>query len=247
MNEKFLVNLKTAKSILEEVGASTSNIQDFIARKEAAMRLSEDHFWQGLKQQAGIYQEINSLDEKLNNVLKVAEDVKSKQHNLEYTEQNNTYTPDSLIAGAYFQKGILCFARENNKEALNYFQKTLKHNEDPVAYYYVGLAYSLTGEKELAINSFQIIIDKYSESEVAIEANKEILALKNLKVRKWKTALLLSIFLGMVGADRFYLGDFKKGLWKFFTGGGIYIWWIVDIIRIATNNMRDVNGFRLEK
>ena len=45
-------------------------------------------------------------------------------------------------------------------------------------------------------------------------------------------AFVLSLFLGGIGVDRFYLGDTLKGVLKLLTCGGIGIWWLVDVIRI---------------
>lgn len=65
--------------------------------------------------------------------------------------------------------------------------------------------------------------------------------------REWLVALLLSIFLGVLGVDRFYLGHIGLGIAKLLTGGGCGIWYIVDIILIATNSLRDANGNELIK
>jgi len=42
------------------------------------------------------------------------------------------------------------------------------------------------------------------------------------------TALILSIFLGGLGIDRFYIGDIGLGIGKLLTCGGAGIWEIVD-------------------
>ncbi len=40
---------------------------------------------------------------------------------------------------------------------------------------------------------------------------------------------VIAFVVGSFGVDRFYLGDFKKGILKFLTAGGMLIWWLVDV------------------
>lgn len=65
--------------------------------------------------------------------------------------------------------------------------------------------------------------------------------------KDWLTALLLSIFVGGLGVDRFYLGFVGLGLAKLFTCGGAGIWTIIDVILIATDKVKDERGRPLRK
>uniref|UniRef100_A0A182PQE9 Facilitated trehalose transporter Tret1 n=1 Tax=Anopheles epiroticus TaxID=199890 RepID=A0A182PQE9_9DIPT len=56
------------------------------------------------------------------------------------------------------------------------------------------------------------------------------------------TALLLSVFLGMFGADRFYLGYPAIGLLKFCTLGFMFLGQLVDVILIATQVVGPADG-----
>jgi len=54
------------------------------------------------------------------------------------------------------------------------------------------------------------------------------------------TLLLVSIFLGKLGVDRFMMDDIPMGLVKLFTLGGCLVLWIIDICTI-TRRVDDYN------
>ena len=53
-----------------------------------------------------------------------------------------------------------------------------------------------------------------------------------MKEKKRITALLLCIFGFIFGLHHWYLGNWKKALLFTITAGGLYIWWIHDIIKL---------------
>ena len=59
------------------------------------------------------------------------------------------------------------------------------------------------------------------------------------------TATYFSLFLGMLGVDRFYMGYVGLGILKLITIGGLGIWWLIDLIWIALGNAKTKSGTRL--
>jgi len=50
----------------------------------------------------------------------------------------------------------------------------------------------------------------------------------------WILCLLMSIFFGGIGVDRFMMGKVGTGILKLVTFGGLGIWWFIDVVLIAT-------------
>lgn len=65
--------------------------------------------------------------------------------------------------------------------------------------------------------------------------------------KSWRTALALSIFLGVLGADRFYLGRFELGALKALTVGGFFIWWLIDVVLLLQESMKDGLGRTVQR
>jgi len=52
----------------------------------------------------------------------------------------------------------------------------------------------------------------------------------------WVLVLIMSILFGGLGVDRFIMGHVGLGILKLITFGGFGIWWLIDIILIATKH-----------
>ncbi len=61
------------------------------------------------------------------------------------------------------------------------------------------------------------------------------------------TAFLLAVFLGTMGADRFYLGQTGLGIAKLLTCGGFGIWALIDAIMIGMGKGKDAEGLTLAR
>ncbi|MBM4446588.1 MAG: TM2 domain-containing protein [Chloroflexi bacterium] len=62
------------------------------------------------------------------------------------------------------------------------------------------------------------------------------------KLRSWRVALLLSLFLGPFGADRFYIGRTRSAIVKLLTLSCFGVWWLTDFILIASEWRKDAWG-----
>ena len=61
------------------------------------------------------------------------------------------------------------------------------------------------------------------------------------------TILVISLFLGGLGIDRFVLGQTVLGLLKLFTLGGCGVWWFIDLFLImgATKDINAESAYRI--
>lgn len=56
------------------------------------------------------------------------------------------------------------------------------------------------------------------------------------------TAFILSVLVGGLGIDRFYLGYIGTGVIKLLTVGCLGVLWIIDIVNIASGNLLPADG-----
>lgn len=65
--------------------------------------------------------------------------------------------------------------------------------------------------------------------------------------KSWTTLIYLSVIFGYLGVDRFYTGKIVTGILKLLTLGGYGIWWIIDIIVVASGKFTEASGKLIEK
>lgn len=98
----------------------------------------------------------------------------------------------------------------------------------------------MTNGKELPEQKVPYLREKL----LALDENKWA-ALSTIQFKSPTTALLLSIFLGVYGIDRFYIGNTGMGVGKLLTCGGLGIWAIVDWFMIS-NATKEINYNKLQ-
>lgn len=76
-------------------------------------------------------------------------------------------------------------------------------------------------------------------------SDQELIALSSTNFKDPTISLVLSILVGGLGIDRFYIGDIGAGVGKLLTGGGLGIWYIIDLFMITNktkkNNAEDLH------
>ncbi len=110
------------------------------------------------------------------------------------------------------------------------------------------------------------LVEKQSETRAAltVQANEDVVTTQSKQISKVDSlkpgkkqkknanassggksqlvALLLCLFVGILGVHRFYLGYIGIGIIQLFTLGGLGIWWLIDLIMIITGGLKPKDG-----
>lgn len=161
--------LKVAKSLVEEVSQETSSLLDSIRR------LGKDVDYTKV---AYIAMDLRS---DLDCAITLTDNISKQDPNIALPDDT---TPSDVKASAYFQMGLTFMAQKKFKDAIKYFEESLKYNPDQATYYNIGLCYlrmkGLFRDKtQEAIAALQKCIDIDSETDIAVDAGK-ILARRGL-------------------------------------------------------------------
>jgi len=74
-------------------------------------------------------------------------------------------------------------------------------------------------------------IAQIRERLLALDDSKWVL-IQSVPLKDPQTSLIISLFIGHLGIDRFYIGDTGLGIGKLLTCGGFGIWTIIDWFQI---------------
>jgi len=103
-----------------------------------------------------------------------------------------------------------------------------------------------------AMNELEVTNKKLLDFENEINILKNIFLKKNDNTKvdgssgySYHITLLLAVYFGWCGLDRFYIGKVGTGILKLITFGGFGLWWLIDVIFILLNKRTDVDGKNL--
>lgn len=77
------------------------------------------------------------------------------------------------------------------------------------------------------------------------EADRRKFENQPVSEKRFVTAWLLSLLVGVLGADRFYLGFYGSATAKLLTLGGVGVWVIIDLFLLLSGSLRDREDRRL--
>tara|TARA_B100000686_G_scaffold42608_1_gene44529 strand:+ start:151 stop:390 length:240 start_codon:yes stop_codon:yes gene_type:complete len=71
---------------------------------------------------------------------------------------------------------------------------------------------------------------------------RKVMSTEQTSGKSFVATLILCIILGGLGVHRFYVGKVGTGIIMLLTLGGLGIWQLIDIIRIAIQKFKDSDG-----
>lgn len=124
----------------------------------------------------------------------------------------------------------------NNNETKSQVVKSTNNNDQKVEMYIVA--------NSKFFDSFQLA--QIRERLLKLDDSK-LNMIQSIPLKDPQTSLIISLFLGVYGVDRFYIGDTGIGIGKLLTCGGLFVWSIIDWFQIQSatrnNNFQKIQPF----
>lgn len=136
-------------------------------------------------------------------------------------------------------------ARENSIESLpeiegTYMEEVLQQNilvtSSVLDKDFMMTNFLLENQKKFKTVDLMVIkeqLDKLSD--------KQLFMLNSMDFKDPTVSVVLSVLVGGLGIDRFYIGDTGLGVLKLITGGGLGVWWLVDLFVISGKTKKNNN------
>lgn len=93
-------------------------------------------------------------------------------------------------------------------------------------------------ENQKKFNTVDLMVIKEQLDKLS---DKQLLMLNSMDFKDPTVSLVLSVLVGGLGIDRFYIGDTGLGVLKLITGGGLGVWWLVDLFVISGKTKKNNN------
>lgn len=184
---------------------------------------------------------------------------KEEEYNYYYTSDGNQYGPLNLVQLISKINGETLVWREgiewtnaNNLEELKKFfpivdstsKVIIKQEEKQTNKTAEQRADMYIATKSKYYQSFQL---SQIREKIAVMDDSKFNMLQSVPLKDPQTSLILSLFVGVYGVDRFYIGDTGIGIGKLLTCGGLFVWTIIDWFQIQSatrnNNFQKIQPF----
>ncbi len=184
---------------------------------------------------------------------------KEEEYNYYYTSDGNQYGPLNLVQLISKINGETLVWREgiewtnaNNLEELKKFfpivdssSKDIKKQEEKQTNKTAEQRADMyIASKSKYFQSFQL---SQIREKIAVMNDSKFNMLQSVPLKDPQTSLILSLFVGVYGVDRFYIGDTGIGVGKLLTCGGLFVWTIIDWFQIQSatrnNNFQKIQPF----
>jgi tetratricopeptide (TPR) repeat protein len=171
-DSRFL--LKVADALVSEVGEKTDAVL------EAARSLEQrEGFMEQLKGSFAAGRLVGELIRNLELALKLCDKIPPE------TELEDGKTVADVKAAALFQHGVIAIGRNQLKEAVKFFEESLRLAPTQVALYNIAFCYLqmkgwFTDRTQDAVDALEKCISLDPQSEIAVEAGKELARLGRL-------------------------------------------------------------------
>jgi hypothetical protein len=106
------------------------------------------------------------------------------------------------------------------------FEKTVQEREITMTEDKVGM-FLASNAKYFPASKLILIKEKLMSAD-----DSKLMVVSSVEYKDPMTFLLISVFLGSLGIDRFMLGDTGMGILKLLTGGLCGILWLIDVVTI---------------